>query len=107
MGREAGEVEVEAAAREDAGAQSEATKRLAGGEEGWLDIRRASGFRPVPGSRVRRPMRVCGRVEWRQMCNSMPVLEGEAALYGLRHLARCVRHHGSRAVVLGDSLPPQ
>ena len=50
-----------------------------------------------------RPWAVCGRRRW-AVQRAMPILEGEALLYGFRYLLRSIKNHKRRLVILCDSL---
>eukprot|EP00971_Amphidinium_carterae_P325107 6455204-Amphidinium_carterae.1 len=61
-------------------------------------------FPVVPRSFIEaKHWKLAGRHKWEFPCSSMPLLEGHATLYGLRHLLRSTSNFGKRLVVLGDS----
>lgn len=60
-------------------------------------------FTSVPFSAVDRNWKMVGRVQWKQE-ESMPVLESRAALFGVKHLIRKKGNHGTRMLVLTDSM---
>ncbi|CAK0883482.1 unnamed protein product, partial [Prorocentrum cordatum] len=72
--------------------------------ESEFDRRHRKPFEDVPLDLLRAPWRVCGRQRWKRPSTSMPALEAEALLYGVRHLLRSVANLGSRLLVIGDSI---
>ncbi|CAK0850412.1 unnamed protein product [Prorocentrum cordatum] len=72
--------------------------------ESEFDRRHTKSFEDVPLDLLRAPWRVCGRQRWKRASTSMPALEAEALLYGVRHLLRSVANLGSRLLVIGDSI---
>ncbi|CAK0804061.1 unnamed protein product, partial [Prorocentrum cordatum] len=72
--------------------------------ESEFDRRHTKAFEDVPLDLLRAPWRVCGRQRWKRASTSMPALEAEALLYGVRHLLRSVANLGSRLLVIGDSI---
>ncbi|CAK0903021.1 unnamed protein product, partial [Prorocentrum cordatum] len=75
-----------------------------GRPESEFDRRHREPFEDVPLDLLRAPWKVCGRQKWRRPSGSMPALEAEALLYGVRHLLRSVANLGSRLLVIGDSI---
>ena len=69
-----------------------------------FDLRRPLETPEVPWAIIDSKWKICGRSKWSRPCSSMPVLEGEAMVYGVRHLLRSTANFGSRLLVLGDSL---
>ena len=63
----------------------------------------SSGFSTAPFSSVDRKWQVVGRHQWREV-QSMPVLEGRAALHAIRHTIRSRQGFGMRHVILTDSM---
>ncbi|CAK0850468.1 unnamed protein product, partial [Prorocentrum cordatum] len=72
--------------------------------ESEFDRRRTKSFEDVPLDLLRAPWRLCGRQRWKRASTSMPALEAEALLYGVRHLLRSVANLGSRLLVIGNSI---
>ncbi|CAK0847592.1 unnamed protein product, partial [Prorocentrum cordatum] len=60
-------------------------------------------FREVPLKLLRRDWKIVGRYKW-NVEEPMPILEGRAILYALRHALRNVQNFGRRIAVLGDAL---
>ncbi|CAK0805153.1 unnamed protein product, partial [Prorocentrum cordatum] len=60
-------------------------------------------FREVPLKLLRRDWKIVGRYKW-NVEEPMPILEGRAILYALRHALRNVQNFGRRIAVLGGAL---
>ena len=54
--------------------------------------RPSASFEEAPVEAVCRPWAVCGRRRW-AVQRAMPILEGEAVLYGFRHMIRSIMNH--------------
>ncbi|CAK0856443.1 unnamed protein product [Prorocentrum cordatum] len=64
---------------------------------------RSTVFREVPLKLLRRDLKIVGGHKW-NVEGPMPILEGRAILYALRHALRNVQNFGRRIAALGDAL---
>lgn len=71
--------------------------------ENQTDIVQDSGFCNVPFSSVNRDWTTVGMHRWRKK-SSLPVYEGRASLFAVKHILRSKRNFGKRHVILSDSL---
>ena len=67
------------------------------------DVVQESGFSNVPFSSVNRDWVTVGLHRWRKK-SSLPVYEGRASLFAVKHILRSKQNFGKRHVILSDSL---
>ena len=72
-------------------------------QQGGCERRPAAEWEGVAPALLDRDWRVVGRKEWSKQ-ETMPVLEARGVLYAVKHGLRTLANHGTRLVVLGDSL---
>ena len=68
----------------------------------WDHLSKRPQLEEVPLEFLKRE--VCGRSRWKRIVHSMPQLEAEAMLFGLRHFLRATRNIGKRLLLLSDSM---
>ena len=63
----------------------------------------SANFSPVPAEILNRDWSVIGRHKWKRQ-QSMPILEGRATLFAVKHFLRKVSNHHRKHLIFSDSM---